>query len=62
MKPCYRKFVAIMKILHCNTALAVTILRDHMLVFVSLFNRNLNIYAKSEKFRSSGDTRDITGI
>jgi hypothetical protein len=56
MKPCDRSksnstFVAIMKILHCNIALAVTILRDHMLVFENLFDMNLNVYAKSEKFR-----------
>jgi len=33
-----------------------------MLVFVSLFDRNLNVYAKSEKYGSSRDTRDAIGI
>jgi len=54
--------VATVKIPHCNTALAVTILRDHMLVFVSLFDMNLNVYAKAEKFRSSRNTRDKIGL
>jgi hypothetical protein len=63
MKPCHRNKrnstnVAIMKILHCNAALAVTFLRDHILVSMSLFDRNLNVCAKSEKFRSSRDKRD----
>jgi hypothetical protein len=57
MKQCHRNkrnstFVAIMKIPYYNAVLAVKILRDHMLVFVSLFDRNLNVYTKSEKFRS----------
>jgi hypothetical protein len=67
MKPCHRNNrnstnVAIMKILHCNTALAVTFLRDHMLVSMSLFGRNLNVCAKSEKFRSLEDKRDTIGF
>jgi len=51
-----------MEILHYKAALAFTIVRDHMLISVSLFNRNLNVYAKSEKFRPSRDTRDTIDI
>ena len=51
-----------MKIPYYNAVLAVKILRDHMLVFVSLFDRNLNVYTKSEKFRSWRDTGDTIGI